>query len=216
MVCNVSIVASKENEKKWYLNPSSNNFQRGDWCPMRLVNVAGHYAESFYFYFFWPFISLQTILKTTKWDCYTKLFLYSIKEQNLFNPKSLSLSLPLFLSLNLNFLSTPYLSVIVQGLYLLYNDMTEKGCWFCSANVEKEIEKPLIRINITCAPMVKQASIYVEFLIRLQIIFSLYISHKLHASLSSVTTRRSSSIHLLFRTTMNRGLRFLMPYIHNP
>ena len=52
MVCNVSIVASKENEKKWYLNPSSNNFQRGDWCPMRLVNVAGHYAESFYFYFF--------------------------------------------------------------------------------------------------------------------------------------------------------------------
>ena len=178
---------------------------------MRLVNVAGHYAESFYFYFFWPFISLQTILKTTKWDCYTKLFLYSIKEQNLFNPKSLS---P-FLSLSL-FLSTPYLSVIVQGLYLLYNDMTEKGCWFCSANVEKEIEKPLIRINITCASMVKQASIYVEFLIRLQIIFSLYISHKLHASLSSVTTRRSSSIHLLFRTTMNRGLRFLMPYIHNP
>ena len=94
MVCNVSIVASKENEKKWYLNPSSNNFQRGDWCPMRLVNVAGHYAESFYFYFFWPFISLQTILKTTKWDCYTKLFLYSIKERNLFNPNfSLSLSL---------------------------------------------------------------------------------------------------------------------------
>lgn len=93
MVCNVSIVASKENEKKWYLNPSSNNFQRGDWCPMRLVNVAGHYAESFYFYFFWPFISLQTILKTTKWDCYTKLFLYSIKEQNLFNPNSLSVSL---------------------------------------------------------------------------------------------------------------------------
>ena len=98
MVCNVSIVASKENEKKWYLNPSSNNFQRGDWCPMRLVNVAGHYAESFYFYFFWPFISLQTILKTTKWDCYTKLFLYSIKEQNLFNPKSLSPSLSLSLS----------------------------------------------------------------------------------------------------------------------
>ena len=93
MVCNVSIVASKENEKKWYLNPSSNNFQRGDWCPMRLVNVAGHYAESFYFYFFWPFISLQTILKTTKWDCYTKLFLYSIREQNLFNPNSLSFSL---------------------------------------------------------------------------------------------------------------------------
>ena len=134
-----------------------------------------------------------------------------------FQPKlALSLSFSFSLSLNLNFLSTPYLTVIVQGLYLLYNDMTEKGCWFCSANVEKEIEKPLIRIIITCAPMVKQASIYVEFLIRLQIIFSLYISHKLHASLSSVTTRRSSSIHLLFRTTMNRGLRFLMPYIHNP
>ena len=100
-----------------------------------------------------------------------------------FQPK-LALSLSLSLS-HLNFLSTPYLAVIVQGLYLLYNDMTEKGCWFCSANVEKEIEKPLIRINITCAPMVKQASIHVEFLIRLQIIFSLYISHKLHASLSS-------------------------------
>ena len=160
MVCNVSIVASKENEKKWYLNPSSNNFQRGDWCPMRLVNVAGHYAESFYFYFFWPFISLQTILKTTKWDCYKKLFLYSIKEQNLFNPNLL-----FFLSLSLS-LYPLSLSLIVQRLYLLYNDMTEKGCWFCSANVEKEIEKPLIRINITCAPMVKQASIYVELIIR--------------------------------------------------
>ena len=149
---------------------------------------------------------------------YETIFVFYQRTKS-FQPKlalSLSFSFSLSLSLNLNFLSTPYLTVIVQGLYLLYNDMTEKGCWFCSANVEKEIEKPLIRINITCAPMVKQASIYVEFLIRLQIIFSLYISHKLHASLSSVTTRRSSSIHLLFRTTMNRGLRFLMPYIHNP
>ena len=147
---------------------------------------------------------------------YETIFVFYQRTKS-FQPKlALSLSIYVSLSLNLNFLSTPYLSVIVQGLYLLYNDMTEKGCWFCSANVEKEIEKPLIRINITCAPMVKQASIYVEFLIRLQIIFSLYISHKLHASLSSVTTRRSSSIHLLFRTTMNRGLRFLMPYIHNP
>ena len=126
MVCNVSIVASKENEKKWYLNPSSNNFQRGDWCPMRLVNVAGHYAESFYFYFFWPFISLQTILKTTKWDCYTKLFLYSIKERNLFNPNllflslSLSLSLCLSLSLSTSIFSLPLISLLLCKDYICY------------------------------------------------------------------------------------------------
>ena len=154
-------------------------------------------------FLFKPFLKQQNGIVIRNYFCI-------LSKNEIFSTQtSLSLSLSLFLS-------TPYLSVIVQGLYLLYNDMTEKGCWFCSANVEKEIEKPLIRINITCAPMVKQASIYVEFLIRLQIIFSLYISHKLHASLSSVTTRRSSSIHLLFRTTMNRGLRFLMPYIHNP
>ena len=156
-------------------------------------------------FLFKPFLKQQNGIVIRNYFCI-------LSKNKIFSTQTLSLSL----SLNLNFLSIPYLSVIVQGLYLLYNDMTEKGCWFCSANVEKEIEKPLIRINITCAPMVKQASIYVEFLIRLQIIFSLYISHKLHASLSSVTTRRSSSIHLLFRTTMNRGLRFLMPYIHNP
>ena len=164
-------------------------------------------------FLFKPFLKQQNGIVIRNYFCI-------LSKNEIFSTQTYSFSLSLFLyfslSLNLNFLSTPYLSVIVQGLYLLYNDMTEKGCWFCSANVEKEIEKPLIRINITCAPMVKQASIYVEFLIRLQIIFSLYISHKLHASLSSVTTRRSSSIHLLFRTTMNRGLRFLMPYIHNP
>ena len=160
-------------------------------------------------FLFKPFLKQQNGIVIRNYFCI-------LSKNEIFSTQtSLFLSLSLSLSTSI-FLSTPYLSVIVQGLYLLYNDMTEKGCWFCSANVEKEIEKPLIRINITCAPMVKQASIYVEFLIRLQIIFSLYTSHKLHASLSSVTTRRSSSIHLLFRTTMNRGLRFLMPYIHNP
>ena len=158
-------------------------------------------------FLFKPFLKQQNGIVIRNYFCI-------LSKNEIFSTQT-SVSLSLSLSTSI-FLSTPYLSVIVQGLYLLYNDMTEKGCWFCSANVEKEIEKPLIRINITCAPMVKQASIYVEFLIRLQIIFSLYISHKLHASLSSVTTRRSSSIHLLFRTTMNRGLRFLMPYIHNP
>ena len=157
-------------------------------------------------FLFKPFLKQQNGIVIRNYFCI-------LSKNKIFSTQTLSLSLS---PLNLNFLSIPYLSVIVQGLYLLCNDMTEKGCWFCSANVEKEIEKPLIRINITCASMVKLTSIYVEFLIRLQIIFSLYISHKLHASLSSVTTRRSSSIHLLFRTTMNRGLRFLMPYIHNP
>ena len=57
-------------------------------------------------------------------------------------------------------------------------------------------------------------SIYVEFLIRSQIMYLCSCHINLHASLWSAT-RRSSSIHLLF-TNDEYLIRFLLPYICNP